>query len=917
MADHRRSARFSWNLVDETLIRKLLRAAYTKFGPPEQAQSVSSLTPEQLRRNAERVLGRPPRTALRFELTDTLRLGWLPMASAEDLANLTGMVNRYNSLTTRKERLDFLLTRNRTDGFVANLWSAFVAAHKEAVLHPVGPGGATQRAKASVMELVGEDAKARHTPYSHQAHAWRELDRLRSAGGRRSGLIVIPTGGGKTATMVTWIIGELQRRSKLRVLWIADQQELVDQAAREFREHARTAPVGFRRRLRAVHGQAGSASALADRDVDVVCTTRQSLIGQQFDGKSKATIRAFLTGPTVVVIDEAHHAVSPTYQRLVDFLWEVGSGLMLVGLTATPWPAGAGQTAKLRQTFARELVSVATAELVAKGDLARPVIHTVATTEQVNVSASDLKRLASGREVPPRVARQLDRAGRNNLVVKQWVDRQQVWGKTLAFACDTAHADSLVDAFRDAGVAVHVVHSAAGTDRAAVLDLFRRATEPQVLVSVGMLLEGVDIPSARTAFLCRPTASHIVMRQMVGRVLRGVRAGGDPEAHVVEFVDSWREDGGLLSSVSILSSADIPDVPASPTGAGEGVGEHELPPILAEDGETEVGTDLIRSISRAMEARVRRDGLTATLTSSRLIGFYDLDVRRIPVFEHAALAWTDVATWATDPRDKRGTTAMSFFDDVPPPAPLDDEVAAFVDYCKSYIGAPPFVPLEASVDVVATARKLIAAGQLSELERVEVLRGEYESSLARSLYPGLQFFIEAVEQEVLAQLKVIDSGARPESVPKPDAIPSKTLRRDSNRNLKGLFKETVKAGVSLLAAESAYDGWLDADELPEIDWTRRDVQAVWGYWSWRKGARARDKPVIRINLALKAPKTQISDDLLKYLIWHELCHHLTPGQGHDAEFRRLEGLWPEHARLDHELDTLHEAYAMPKKPARR
>jgi len=346
------------------------------------------------------------------------------------------------------------------------------------------------------------------------------------------------------------------------------------------------------------------------------------------------------------------------------------------------------------------------------------------------------------------------------------------------------------------------------------------------------------------------------------------------------------------------------------------VGEHERPPILAEDGETEVGTDLIRSISRAMEARVRRDGLNATLTSSRLIGFYDLDVRRIPVFEHAALAWTDAAAWATDPRDKRGTTAMSFFDDVPPPAPLDDEVAAFVDYCKSYVGAPPFVPLEASVDVVATARKLIAAGRLSELERVEVLRGEYESSLARSLYPSLQFFIEAVEQEVLAQLKVIDSGARPESVPKPDAIPSKTLRRDSNRNLKGLFKETVKAGVSLLAAESAYDGWLDADELPEIDWTRRDVQAVWAYWSWRKGARARDKPVIRINLALKAPKTQISDDLLKYLIWHELCHHLTPGQGHDAEFRRLEGLWPEHARLDHELDTLHEAYAMPKKPAR-
>ena len=908
--------RFSWNRVDERLIRKLLRAAYDEFGPRGRVSQVSSLTPEQLRRNAERVIGRPPKTSLRFALTDALRKGWLPNAKADELVNLTSLVNRYNALTTRQERLDFLLTRNRTDSFVANLWSAFIAAHKEPVLGPVRAGGASSRAKASVMELAGEDAQARHTPYAHQEHAWRELDRLRGAGGQRSGLLVIPTGGGKTATMVTWLVRELQRRSKLRVLWIADQQELVDQAAREFREHARTAPTSFRGRLRAVHGQAGSVSALADPEVDVVCITRQSLIGKQFDGRAKATIEGFLTGPTVVVIDEAHHAVSPSYQRLIEFLWKVGHGLMLVGLTATPWPAGAGQTAKLRQTFTRELASVTTAELVARGELARPVIHTVATDARVDVSAVHLKKLASGREVPAHVARQLDRESRNTLVVQQWVDRQDTWGKTLVFACDTTHANSLGDAFRSEGVTVDVVHSAGGADRAVVLDQFRNAEESRVLVSVGMLLEGVDIPSARTAFLCRPTASHIVMRQMIGRVLRGVRAGGDPEAHVVEFVDNWRQDGGLIRSGSILSPVDIPDVPSRPIGAGEGVGEHELPPILADDGETEVGIDLIRSIASAMAERVRLDGLTATLTSSQLIGFYDLDVRRVPVFAQATQAWNDAAAWASDPKDKRGTTAKSFFDDVPPPVPLDDEIAAFVDYCKSYLGAPPLVPLDASVDVVATARRLISAGPLSQMERVDLLRGEYESTLARSLYPSLQFFIEAVEQEVLAQLRVIESGSRPESVPTPDVTPAKTLRRDSRRDLKALFNEVVETGVSLLATEAVYDGWLDADILPDIDWTRRDIQAVWGYWSWRKGTKARDRPVIRINRALQAPKSQIPDDVLSYLIWHELCHHLTPGQGHDAEFRRLEGLWPDHSRLDHELDTLHEVYAMPKRAAK-
>lgn len=411
MSEDRRSKRFSWGTVDDALIRRLLNAAYEEFGPSEQATKISTLTPEQLRRQAERVLGRPPKTAYRFVLTDALREGWLPKARKDELINLTYLVNRYHTFTSQQERIDFLRTRNRTEGFVANLWAAFIAAHKEAGDPRTRGGGAVTRARASTLELVGKGATPRHNPYAHQEQAWRELDRLRAAGGRRSGLIVIPTGGGKTATMVTWLVREMQRRSNLRVLWIADQQELVDQSAREFATHATTVPEQFRRRLRAVHGQAGSVSALADPDVHVVCTTRQSLIGKQFDTKSKATIRRFLDGPTVVVVDEAHHAVSPTYQRLIEFIWSAGSGLMLVGLTATPWPAGAGQTAKLRQTFSRELVSITTAELVARGDLARPVVHTVATTSRVEVTPEDLKQLASGRAVPPRVARQLDQRG--------------------------------------------------------------------------------------------------------------------------------------------------------------------------------------------------------------------------------------------------------------------------------------------------------------------------------------------------------------------------------------------------------------------------------------------------------------------------------------------------------------------------
>lgn len=75
-------------------------------------------------------------------------------------------------------------------------------------------------------------------------------------------------------------------------------------------------------------------------------------------------------------------------------------------------------------------------------------------------------------------------------------------------------------------------------------------------------------------------------------------------------------------------------------------------------------------------------------------------------------------------------------------------------------------------------------------------------------------------------------------------------------------------------------------------------------------------PVIRINRVLKAHPALVPDRLIEALIWHELCHHLLPGRGHDAEFRRLEALWPDSAEQDSRLDSLHEEFDLQMNPRR-
>ena len=53
----------------------------------------------------------------------------------------------------------------------------------------------------------------------------------------------------------------------------------------------------------------------------------------------------------------------------------------------------------------------------------------------------------------------------------------------------------------------------------------------------------------------------------------------------------------------------------------------------------------------------------------------------------------------------------------------------------------------------------------------------------------------------------------------------------------------------------------------------------------------------------------VSTELLDFLVWHELLHHVLLAQGHDAQFMALEQAWPNAAELDGELATFHERYA--------
>lgn len=241
MTEPKLTLRFSWGEVDVRLARRLVIALYERAERRGDTERARALEDKQVPKVAQTSFGRPPSSQGFDKVADIVRDYWLPAAPAGVVIALAQLVQlgltgpeRAAKVHTKKLALSFLDRRNLTATFKHNLRKAFVDAHK--VRGPVASsGGAHAGLWATYVDITGEGLPVRN-PFDHQRRAWTGLDALARAEtvGGRSGLVVLPTGAGKTFTLVHWLLRQLNDDPRLRVLWVAEQQELVDQAAREF-----------------------------------------------------------------------------------------------------------------------------------------------------------------------------------------------------------------------------------------------------------------------------------------------------------------------------------------------------------------------------------------------------------------------------------------------------------------------------------------------------------------------------------------------------------------------------------------------------------------------------------------------------------------------------------------------------------
>ncbi|WP_328860666.1 DEAD/DEAH box helicase [Streptomyces sp. NBC_00306] len=377
-------------------------------------------------------------------------------------------------------------------------------------LHVAGRGTSTPAGRR--ITLSGLEVR----PYPHQRDMLERLEVERTVHDRHRNLLVAATGTGKTV-MAALDYKHLrhQHGRDLRLLFVAHRQEILRQSLRTYQDVLIDANFGEELHSSIVPEQwkhvFASVQSLNSRSLE-------SLPPDHFD---------------VVVIDEFHHGVSPTYRKIIDHFQPAE----LLGLTATPERMD-GRNVQDEFFDGRIAAEMRLWEAL-ENELLSP-FHYFGVTDNTDMSALAWKRGAYDASALSNLVTGND--ARARLIVQAVMDKVTDPGsmRALGFCVSVQHAHFMADYFRRAGLnAIALSGETPHEDRRTALDALRSGNV-QVIFSVDLFNEGLDIPDVDTLLLLRPTSSATVFLQQLGRGLR--RSEGKAVLTVLDFIGQHRKE---------------------------------------------------------------------------------------------------------------------------------------------------------------------------------------------------------------------------------------------------------------------------------------------------------------------------------------------------------------------------------------
>ena len=359
-------------------------------------------------------------------------------------------------------------------------------------------------------------------PRGIQIEALCALEDSRAEGASK-GLVQAATGVGKT------YLAAFDSAKFNRVLFVAHREEILKQAAASFRNVRKSEDYGF------FYGKR------KDTDKSVIFASVATLGRTEYLKKKYFSEDYF----DYIVIDEFHHAVNEQYRKIVNYF----KPKFMLGLTATPERMDGKNIYEICDYNVPYEISLK--EAINKGILVP--FHYYGVYDETDY---DGLHLVKGRYDE----RELTEIYRNNgrryeLIYKHY--RKYRSKRALGFCCSRQHAEEMAKEFCNRGIASVAVYSNAdgefSEDREKAIEKLKNQ-EINVIFSVDMFNEGLDIASLDLVMFLRPTESPIVFLQQLGRGLRTYK--GKEYLNVLDFIGNYEKAGKssfLLGGESAVS----------------------------------------------------------------------------------------------------------------------------------------------------------------------------------------------------------------------------------------------------------------------------------------------------------------------------------------------------------------------------
>ncbi len=353
------------------------------------------------------------------------------------------------------------------------------------------------------------------TLFSHQTEALSAINKQRKKGDTNF-LVVLPTGTGKTEIMIADILNMHRRVPACKTLIMVPSRQLRDDTIKKVAQRFND------------EGLSQGIVIGSDADAQILIQT-YSWLSRNYQQFSSTHFQ-------YVAVDEAHHAVAPTLQKVIQHF----NPDSLLGLTATDKRL---DEKKLEDIFGKYETDLSLVDAIEQNLLA-PI---KAFRVESNIDLSEIR--FNGKDY---VATDLQKSvvvpSRDQLVVdtlKRYFIGSDIGFKSgLIFCVSVKHAQDLAKRMQENGISCKAV---SGKDKKSS-EYVREYQNGKIqfLTTCSLLNEGWDSPRTSIIVMARPTMSKVLYTQQLGR---GTRKYKDKEAlYVIDVVDNYGGMGSFTNS---------------------------------------------------------------------------------------------------------------------------------------------------------------------------------------------------------------------------------------------------------------------------------------------------------------------------------------------------------------------------------